>query len=85
MHELKHKMGKLTKIEKQAIRGGDKSVLFEKLGLLEEKDLKGYYAKFGIKKGEVVDEQELTDELMTKTALGKKRSRSRYARRKEAS
>ena len=56
MHELKHKIGKLTRQEKQAIRGGDKTVLYERLGLLEEKDLKGYYAKFGIKKDQISDE-----------------------------
>ncbi len=84
VHDIKHSIGKLTKMEKQAIKGGDKSVLYEKLGLLEEKDLKNYYAKFGIKKGEIVDEKELQEELLTKTALGKRRSRSRYAKRKEA-
>lgn len=41
VHELKHKahkeFGKLQRHEKLAIKGGDKSVLYEKLGLLKRK------------------------------------------------
>ncbi len=42
MHDLKKQVGKLSKAEKIAVRKGDKTVLYEKLGLLEEKDLKLY-------------------------------------------
>ena len=55
MHDIKSKVGKLTRIEKRAIKGGDKSILYERLGLLEEKDLKGYLAKFSMKKEDVID------------------------------
>jgi len=40
IHDLKKSMGKLTKVEKIALRKGDKTILYDKLGLLEEKDLK---------------------------------------------
>ena len=75
----------MTRLEKRQIKGGDKSILYEKLGLLEEKDLKNYYSKFGIKNAESLDEEELKNELMDKTTLGKKGSRSRFKRRREAS
>ena len=55
VHEIKSKIGKLTRLEKRAIKGGDKSILYQRLGLLEEKDLKGYQSKFGINKNEVLD------------------------------
>lgn len=32
-------MGKLTKLEKRAIKSGNKTILYEKLGLLEDKDV----------------------------------------------
>jgi hypothetical protein len=39
---MKKSIGKLSKSEKVNLRKGDKTVLYEKLGLLEEKDLKIY-------------------------------------------
>ena len=39
VHDIKSQIGKLTRIEKRAIKGGDKKVLYERLGLLEETDL----------------------------------------------
>lgn len=42
VHDLKKSVPKMTKIEKVATRKGDKTMLYEKLGLLEEKDLKLY-------------------------------------------
>lgn len=57
--------------------------MYEKLGLLEEKDLKAYYAKYGIKSAESLNEEELKEELEGKSRLGKKRQRSRFARKKE--
>ena len=66
-------MGKLTRQEKQAIKSGDRSILYERLGLLEEKDLNSYYSKFGIRKEEVADENQLAEELMGKSNIGKKR------------
>ena len=84
MHDIKSKIGKLTRIEKRAIKGGDKSVLYERLGLLEEKDLKSYYQKFGMKKDDVYDGANLSESLESKSALGKKKlARKGYAYRKE--
>lgn len=71
--DIKHKIGKLTRFEKQAIKSGDKTVLYEKLGLLEERDLESYYAKFGIKKGAVSNEADLAEELVGKSNIGRKR------------
>jgi len=34
VNDMKKKMGKLTRFEKRAIKGGDKSILYEKLGML---------------------------------------------------
>lgn len=56
MHDIKSKIGKLSRIEKRKIKGGDKTLLYERLGLLEEKDLKQYYAKYGIKEGNITDQ-----------------------------
>jgi Translation-initiation factor 2 len=41
----------LTRIEKGKIYGGDKTIMYEKLGLVEENDLERYRKKLGIKKG----------------------------------
>jgi len=42
VHEMKKAVGKLSKAEKTQMKKGDKTVLYERLGLLEEKDLKMY-------------------------------------------
>lgn len=60
-HDVKSKIGKLTRIEKRAIKGGDKSVLYERLGLLEEKDLKGYLSKFSMNKNDIHDGNSLQE------------------------
>ena len=44
--EIKKSVGKLTRIEKSRIKAGDKTILYEKLGLVEEKDLLQYQSKF---------------------------------------
>ena len=54
-------MSKLTKFEKNALKSGNKNVLYEKLGLLEERDLQKMYSKFGIKKGNVSSEADLEE------------------------
>jgi len=41
----------LSRIEKGKIYGGDKTIMYEKLGLVEESDLEKYRKKLGIKKG----------------------------------
>jgi hypothetical protein len=48
---LKKKVKGLSRIEKGKIYGGDKTIMYEKLGLVEESDLEKYRKKLGIKKG----------------------------------
>jgi hypothetical protein len=47
-------------------------VLYEKLGLLEEKDLKLYQTKFGLKNDQMQTEEELKQNLADKSIIGKK-------------
>jgi hypothetical protein len=35
VHDMKKAIGKMSKVEKVAMRKGDKSILYEKLGLVE--------------------------------------------------
>ena len=39
---------KLTRLERSKIRAGDKSILYEKLGLTEDQDLNALRSKFKI-------------------------------------
>lgn len=41
----------LSRIEKGKIYGGDKTIMYEKLGLVEESDLERYRKKLGLRKG----------------------------------
>jgi hypothetical protein len=50
-HDLKKGVKGLTRIEKGKIYGGDKTIMYEKLGLVEESDLEKYRKKLGIKRG----------------------------------
>jgi len=59
--EMKKEIGKLTKIEKVALKKGDKTILYEKLGLIEESDLKDYQKKFGIKGDQLTTGSDLTE------------------------
>jgi hypothetical protein len=40
--QMKKEIGKLSKIEKVALKKGDKTILYEKLGLVEQADLIEY-------------------------------------------
>jgi hypothetical protein len=44
--EIKKSVGKLTSLEKSRIKAGDKTILYEKLGLVEDKDLTSLQHKF---------------------------------------
>lgn len=70
---MKKSIGKLSKSEKVNLRKGDKTVLYEKLGLLEEKDLKIYQAKFGIKSDQMTNESDLLENLKDKSIIGDKK------------
>lgn len=84
VHDMKKAVGKLTKAEKVGVRKGDKTILYEKLGLLEEKDLKQYQTKFGISSDQMHTEEDLIENLKDKTIIGVKRQRSGYHQRREA-
>ena len=59
-------------------------MLYERLGLLEEKDLQGYLTKFSVKRNEVHDGASLAEQLEGKSQLGKKKlARKGFAYRKE--
>lgn len=51
-------------MERRKIYSGDKTLLYEKLGLVEESDLEAFRKKLGIKKG--VDLAELNEEEVEK-------------------
>jgi hypothetical protein len=85
VHDMKKAVGKLTKVEKVALKKGDKTILYEKLGLLEEKDLKLYQTKFGINDEQMQTEEDLIENLKDKTIISRKRTRSRYHKAREAS
>lgn len=80
---MKKAIGKLTKSEKVSLRKGDKSVLYEKLGLIEEKDLKAYQSKFGIDKDQMKTEEDLAKNLEDKHMISEKRQKSKYHKQRE--
>jgi len=49
--DMKKKLKGLTRMEKRKMYGGDKSIMYEKIGLLEESDIEKYRKKLGIQKG----------------------------------
>ena len=59
--EIKKSVGKLTRLEKSRIKAGDKTILYEKLGLVEEKDLHALQSKFSLKKEDLEDEEHLSE------------------------
>ena len=82
-HDLKKQIGKLTRQEKVAIKRGDKTVLYTKMGLVEDADLKRYQTKFGISDDALESTTQLTENLADKNILGKKRQRSRYHKNRQ--
>ena len=47
---MKKKVKGLTRMEKRKVYGGDKTIIYEKMGLIEESDIEKYRKKLGIKK-----------------------------------
>ena len=47
--EIKKKIGKLTRFEKRRWKAGDKTVLFQKLGIADDNDLDKLKKRFKIK------------------------------------
>jgi hypothetical protein len=63
-------MGSLTSIEKRKLYGGDKTILYEKLGLIDETDIEKYRKKFGIKKGVDMDKIDVDEAIEKKASEG---------------
>ena len=49
VHDLKKKVHGLSRIEKGKVYGGDKTILYDKMGLIEEEDIDKYKGRVGIK------------------------------------
>ena len=60
-HDLKKTVKGLSRIEKGKLYSGDKTIMYEKLGLVEESDLERYRKKLGIKKGVDLTELDMDD------------------------
>jgi len=75
--EIKKSIGKLTRMEKRRIKAGDKTVIFQRLGIAEEEDIDRLKRRFGVKSKQ--DEQNIDEILESATNLGKKRSRRKVA------
>ena len=80
--EIKQKIGKLTRQEKRRIKAGDKTVLFQKLGIADEEDIDKLKRRFGVKSKQ--DEENLDEVLASKSNLGKKTSRRKIANEEQA-
>ena len=48
--EIKKKIGKLTRWEKRRIKSGDKTLLFQRLGIADDQDIDKLKRKFGVSK-----------------------------------
>ena len=47
--EIKKKIGKLTRWEKRRIKAGDKTLLFQRLGIADDQDIDKLKRRFGVK------------------------------------
>ena len=75
--EIKKRIGKLTRWERRRIKGGDKTLLYTRLGIAEESDIDVLKKKFGVKN--VHDESNIDEMIDEKTNIGRKRSRRKVA------
>lgn len=71
--EIKKSIGKLTRWEKRRIKAGDKTLLYQRLGIAEEQDIDRLKKRFGVE-GKL-EEQNIEEVLEGKTNIGRKRSR----------
>lgn len=69
--EIKKSIGKLSRWEKKRVRSGDKTVLFQRLGIAEEEDIDKLKKKFGVK-GKM-DEENIDEVLSGVSLIGRKR------------
>lgn len=67
VHDLKKQVHGLTRVEKGKLYSGDKTILYDKLGLADEEDLDKYRGKVGIKDPDIdylhLDEAVLDEKL----------------------
>ena len=78
-HDLRKQIHGLGRIEKGKLYGGDRTILYEKMGLIDENDIEKYRKKLGIKKEINVaelDEETLDLILENKEQGTRKKSRS---------
>lgn len=71
--EIKKSIGKLTRWEKRRIKAGDKTLLYQRLGIAEEQDIDRLKKRFGVE-GKL-EEQNIEEVLEGKTNIGRRRSR----------
>lgn len=79
--EIKKSIGKLTKWEKRRIKAGDKTLLFQRLGIAEDEDIEKLKKRFGVKTK--VDEQNIDEVLESKSNIGRRRSRRKLAQEQQ--
>ena len=79
--EIKSKIGKLTRWEKRRIKAGDKTILFQRLGIAEDQDINRLKKKFGIKSK--LDEQNIEEILDERSNIGKRKSRRKILQENE--
>ena len=79
--EIKSKIGKLTRWEKRRIKAGDKTILFQRLGIAEEEDINRLKKKFGVKSK--MDEQNIDEILDERSNIGKRKSRRKIMQENE--
>jgi len=75
--EIKKSIGKLTRQEKRRIKAGDKTILFQRLGIAEEEDIDKLKRRFGVKTK--ADEENIDEVLENASNLGRKKSRRKVA------
>lgn len=88
---MKKKVKGLSRMEKRKLYSGDKTILYEKMGLIEESDIEKYRKKLGLKKGIdlVGKEEDEIEELLEESSANnqvagqKRRKNSTFKRRNE--
>lgn len=71
--EIKKSIGKLTRWEKRRIKAGDKTILYQRLGIAEEQDINRLKKRFGVE-GKLAEEN-ISEVLEGKSNIGKRKSR----------
>ena len=88
MQEMKKRVKGLTRMEKRKLYGGDKTIMYEKMGLVEESDIEKYRKKLGLSKDidllslDVDDLELLLDEQAVEEGGGFKSKRNSFFKRR---